>query len=469
LRQQLVTLDPKNPEYERKLGNSFMNVGAVYGSRRDFGEALKRTQQAIDIQQRLATAHPQDALYRRDLAKGLYNRALLENRAGRPADALRSCRQAMTLFQQLYDEQPRVIDFQGLAALTMRVVDEQAQQSGRIDDALAAFQQARQLTERLVQRNPLVSDYRAELAAILQHIADRTSDPEQALPYAVQAKDLLVQLVSDNPQAVQYRAQLADQWLGIGKLNLRLARTSEALAAFRQSLQASQALAAQDGNSETAQDAQARALDNIATAERAMPDHLTDARATYAQALAIYQSMAKKRPESPQVQEGLGRTFLNLGEVDDHLKQPDKALDEYRSAMEHQRKAVELAPQAVGFRDRLLGQCSELAGIHRQFGRTSDALAIGLEQKQLAKGNAQQLFDAARSLALTAAALGAPGTKLPDAKQAQREQAATAAIDALSEAIAAGLKDVPQRLANHDLRALDDIPKFRELLEKAGK
>jgi tetratricopeptide (TPR) repeat protein len=353
----------------------------------------------------------------------------------------------------------------------MRVVDELANQSGKTDDALAAFQQARQLTERLVQRNPLVSDYRAELAAILRRIAGRIHEPEQALQYHIQAKDLLVQLVHDNPQAVQYQAELAEEWLWIGKINLQLAHSPEALKAFQRSLETSQALATLDGNSEKAQDAVARALNNIAAVERDIPDHLPIARATYEQVLKIYQAMAEKQPASALVQEGLGRTYLNLGEVDDHLKKPEKALDEYSQAMVHQREAVELAPQATGFRERLLTQCGELAAIHRKYSRTSDALAIGIEQKRSAAGNALQLFEAARSLALTAAAIYAPPPRIQDNEQPGREriQAVNAAVEALRDAIAAGLKDVPKRLADPDLRSLNDAPAFRALRENTGK
>ena len=211
-------------------------------------------------------------------------------------------------------------------------------------------------------------------------------------------------------------------------------------------------MAKQDGDSETAQDAVARAFNNIAMVERSTPDRLPNALATYQQVLKIYQGLTDKRPASAKFQEGLARTYLNLGEVDDHLKKPDEAVAAYRSAMEHQRRAVELEPQDVGFRERLLAQCGELAAIHRRFSRPSDALAIGLEQKQLAAGNAQALFEAGRSLALTAAAIGTPDAKLPDDKQAERTRAASAAVEAIRDAIAAGLKDVPQRLSDPDLR-----------------
>jgi tetratricopeptide (TPR) repeat protein len=463
LRQKLVELDPKNPEYERKLANSFMNLGSVFGSRREFDEALKRVAQAIDIQQRLATDHPQEPIYRRDLAKAFYNRALLESRAGRPADALRSCQQALTKFRQLYDEQPRVIDFQGLAALTMRVADELSGQSGKAVDALPVFQQARQLTERLVQRNPLVGDYQAELAAILKRMAEQTADHDQSRQYHVQAKDLLVQLAHDNPQVVRYEADLAGEWLEIGRLELASAKSHDALAAFQRSLETSQAWAAQDGNSDLAQEAEAKALTNIGAVERNTPDLLPDALATYQQVLKIYQGLAAKRAADADIQEGLARTYMNLGLVNDASKKPDDALVAYRSAMEHQRRAVELAPRAPSHRQRLLKQGVELAALHREHGRTLEALEISLEQKQFAADNAEQLFEAARSLSLTAEAIGAADAKLPADKKAERTRAVNAAIDALRDAIAAGLKDVPQQLANPDLRSLHDAPAFREL------
>jgi tetratricopeptide (TPR) repeat protein len=458
LRQKLVTRAPNDLEYQRKLANSFMNLGAVDGAANRLPEALKSTRQAIELHQQLTTKEPNNPFFRRDLAKAYYNLALLERRAGRPADALASCRKSLALYQQLYDEQPQVIEFQGLLTFTTRLADELAQESGRNADALAAYDDARRLVAKLIERNPLSSEYRAELAVILRQIGQRTAEPDQSLEAYRQAKDIWTQLARDNPAVPRYQADLAAIWQEIGQVEQGRQHFAEALSAFEQVLAIDRQLAAQFPNVEF-QDALARAYTKVALIERALPDRLDAARAKLDEALKIYRALAASDAKNPAAHEGMSRTYVNLGLVADALKKPTDALEAYRQAIDEQRRAIELAPQVAGYRERLSKLYGELALIHRQVKRVSDAVAAGLEQQKLAAGNGPALIEAARSLVLTATAAQAIG---PD-QAPQVERARAAAVIALREAFALKAIDSQKLAADPDFASLQDRPDFQAI------
>jgi tetratricopeptide (TPR) repeat protein/tRNA A-37 threonylcarbamoyl transferase component Bud32 len=465
LRKKLTKRDLKNPEYQRKLASSFMNMGSLNGSRDKLEEAFSWLKQAIDLQRRLTVEHPLEAIYRRDLGKAFYNLALLQRRGGRAAEALASCRQALVIYQQLFDEQPKVIEFQGLIALTARVVDDLSSEAGKQQESLDAFEKSRQLVEQLIKHNPLVSDYQAELAVIVKRIAQLTADPEQSLAQYLAAKDILKQLAADNPRAFRYQADLASNWLDIGLLEKQRHQPDKALLAFEQSLEAARRWLALDAQSMAAGDSAAKAQSNSAMLIRAMPGRLPEALKTYEEVLKTYQLMATQHPSSPEPEEGLARSYLNIGLVSDNLARPAEARTAYEEAMKHQRRAVELAPQATEYRQRLLAQAGEVAALHRQFGRASDALAVGLAHKTLAAAHPEELLDAARSLALTAAAAGPDTPDLPAEKRALRQQAVDGAVGALREAKQAGLKSLERLRTDRDLQAIEKQPAFIELLE----
>jgi tetratricopeptide (TPR) repeat protein len=69
LRQHLVDRAPQELDYQRKLANSLMNLGAVYGPRNQLPEALEWTRRSIEMHQGLVNKDPNNAPFRRDLAK----------------------------------------------------------------------------------------------------------------------------------------------------------------------------------------------------------------------------------------------------------------------------------------------------------------------------------------------------------------------------------------------------------------
>jgi serine/threonine protein kinase/tetratricopeptide (TPR) repeat protein len=221
-------------------------------------DALETLQRGAEIWERLVRAYPQTIDFQSDLAGFYLLIGHLQRAFGQRREAVQTYQRAIAILQQLVCEQPDVADYRADLSSCYEILGLMAVLADRVEEAEQTLKQSLKLREKLVQEYPERSEFRLELANTYRELAtqvyaDRGSLVQEQLRRAGQ---LLNQLVADHPGIPVYEEQLA-------RLQMSLAE------------------------------------------QYALAGQLADAQVSSGQALAIFESLARKYPKSPHYRERL--------------------------------------------------------------------------------------------------------------------------------------------------------------------
>jgi tetratricopeptide (TPR) repeat protein len=302
LGQRIIMLLPNDtPPAERAYW--FNILGIRFTALGHPTDALRVTQEAVDIYGELAAAHPD--LYRPDLGSSLHNLGIAYYELGRPNDAVRVTQEAV------------VIDRANLARSLVRLCISFSS-VGRSAHALAAGQEAVEICRQLAADHP---DYRPDLASALHGLGiayyelDR---PNDALPLTQEAVEIYRELAGISPD--RYRPHLADSLAHLGICFSALDHPLDAL------------------------------------------DRPNDALPITQEAVEIRRELAAVSPD--RYRPDLARSLGNLGRLYFQLGRPAEALSVTHEAIEILRAltASSLGPPRLGF-PRLLNNLKEFSAI----------------------------------------------------------------------------------------------------------
>ncbi len=212
LREKLTRLAPNEAEPQRKLANSYMNLGILAAAGGDTATARRYAEQGQTLREQLLALLPDDVRLLDDSGKELYNLAKLALAEQQVGDAEQKLRAAIAIFRDRCDKSPADQGSRSRLAACYRLLGQtlaSAADESKLNEGFAAYQFALETIESLAADNPRVSAYQGELGAVhlelaAAHGAQRRLEPMlQALE---QARRLLEPLAPVEPR---YRRDFA--------------------------------------------------------------------------------------------------------------------------------------------------------------------------------------------------------------------------------------------------------------------
>jgi tetratricopeptide (TPR) repeat protein len=287
----------------RRLGFRLSDLG-----RR--AEALQATQESVEIYRHLADQHPDAFLP--DLAASLTNLGNALSEMGRRAEALQATQEAVDLYHRLAAQHPDA--FLPYLALSLNNLGIWLSEMGRRAEALQATQEAVDLYRRLAAQHP--DAFLPDLARSLNNLGSMLSAlgrREEALQATQEAVDLYRRLAAQHPDA--FLPDLAASLTNLGNRLSEMGRRAEALQATQEAVEIRRRLAAQRPDAFLPD--LARSLNNLGNRLSAL-GRWEEALQAAQEAVEIRRRLARQYPEAflPDLAESLGaygKALLGLG------------------------------------------------------------------------------------------------------------------------------------------------------------
>jgi serine/threonine-protein kinase len=416
--QEFIKQRQDDPRMQEELARAYGRVAYITDQIGSKKEALAAYQRGRAILQKLAVDQPNGAQLPEPLAEALAgscnNIAVLQRMLGDPGAALESFQQACAVLEPFRNRPGSTKLHEALAGtyVNLGVLKDQA---GEPTAALHCYEQARDLLGKLVQDQPTAPQLQRLLAGTWINIGvlqQRRGERAAALHSHAQAHDLAAKLVHDHPDVILFRNDLAQSQHNIGVV------TAEPTAAL-------QAL-------ERARDLRAE--------------------------------LVRSNPAVTQFRSDLAETYHSLAHNLSKLARPQEALAAYQQAITLQRVAVEKVPEMTQYRQRLSGHYHNLAELLRRLGCPGEAADASRECQKLWPHHSAELYQVACELARCVPLVGRGNPDLTPQEQAQRDQYANQALEALRQALVAGFRNLEQLQQDVDLDPLRSRDDFKKLL-----
>ena len=145
-----------------------------------------------------------------------------------------------------------------------------------------------------------------------------------------------------------------------------------------------------------------------------------------------------------------------------------RAVELDRKALDERRAAFDAAPRDIERRKALSEACSHLIATLQKSGRSTEAVAVALQRRDLWPGDPNELYNVACELALSVSATATAGTgpRPPAAVDAEaaRRTIADEAMETLGRSVMAGFPDARWMNKDPDLEVLHPRDDFRALV-----
>jgi eukaryotic-like serine/threonine-protein kinase len=219
LRLELVdaTPDPEERfEFDRLLASVDMNLGLLARRRSEFDESRTLLQKAQQLRQKVLPLRPKDPQFRRDLAKGWYNLANLAVDQNDAEAVATNVELAIRQLEELLTEKPDDLRDRYLLALCYRLqADLNAAlipvDQAKLVESIDAYNKARFAMQDLSERSPAVHRYRLELGQLLMNIGQLEAQQQHyndARLALEKAEAVFAKLVGEDPNREDFQTLL---------------------------------------------------------------------------------------------------------------------------------------------------------------------------------------------------------------------------------------------------------------------
>lgn len=440
------------------------DMAMAYGKAGGLAEQIGDEQQAIAYYRSACQAwrtriadEPDNVELRRNLAACQNSLAMLLSRSG---DADESRR----LLQEAYDTQRRLLaNEQGSSRLAVDIAVTHNnlgllfQQDGRADDALRHFQAAVAVLEPVAASTPAEESVLRGLAASYNNLSSAVelAEHERAVDAYEQAIAIQLRLLSGTPASIVYQSELARTYNNFGYLLSRMERWPAAEQNYVEAIRLQQALVkAAPLVVDFGRDL-AVSYNNLGMAQ-CKGGHLPQSESSFQAAIRLQQRLLEAQPTDGQLLSDQGNVYNNLGQLHDLQQRFAAAEAAYAHAVHHQRQALEQMPGNTRLRALLNRHFVNYAASLRSQNKHDAALRVVHERRNLWQGQPTGLQSVAVELATACRSMRS------GALETEREAYASAAVDALREALAAGMP--PDFLNASSLAEISDTAPFRQLL-----
>jgi serine/threonine-protein kinase len=464
--EKLAKANPSVTEYQADLASSHRFFGNAYHGSGEPTKALKSYQEACTLLEKLVLLHPTLSPVVCDLSGVYFDMGVLHGESGHRAEAIRAYQRSRELGENVVRASPDNLDHRYTLGVTLANLALLLEDEERYPEAVAAVQRAIEHQRLAAAKAPRVPHYRDALNRSLGNLAEvqkKRGRPEEALATLEEGRAFFAELVRADAHDPQLQSALAFSNIHIGNAHLGARKFADALAAFGQARALQEKLVAQ--HPQVAQFQAELAKTHAFTAEVYEANKQRDqALRFFERARTLRERLVKADPDNLDYRSELGGTLNSVGYTLARLHRFDEAAAVLRQGVEQQQLAFGKAPHVAKYRWALNRECGALADILRAAGQPAEAVVVTRKRLELWPDNPKELYAIAREVALAAARVGKDKAALSPAEQAERNQYADYAMEALRQARASGFQDSERLQKDKALDLLRQRADFQTLV-----
>jgi tetratricopeptide (TPR) repeat protein/tRNA A-37 threonylcarbamoyl transferase component Bud32 len=434
-------------------------------------EAEAASAHGRDAYARLAADFPANPEYAHELAQSHTDLGILFKSTGRPHEAEAEHRAALAVYRGLPPEFLARPELRRGRALSHNHLAILYKATGRPREAEAEYREALALQKQLVADFPGSPEFRWDLAQSYFNLSILCEDGErwpEAEAACREALALQKRLVDESPGNPEYRHELAGSYNGLGQALLRAGQAKAAAEAYGKALALHRQLTVEFPTRPDYRQELATSYNNLGILDY-QAGHPQEAEAAYREALPIHRRLADEFPAVPDYHNDLAAALVNFALLRRQQGQLDEARRLLLEAVPHHQAALRASPRHPTYRLFYRNNRLVLGDTLLQLGRHAEAAAVADDLARAAVRPAEDVFEAARTLA-RCVPLAEKDAKLPGVKQQELAKAyADRALALMRQAVAKGYKDVDRLKKDTDLDPLRKRDDFRRLLAELEK
>ena len=419
--EHLVEEEPRNFEYKRRLALSYNNLGLQLGKMGRPDEGLQLLRKAAELQAQLTLSAAENSELMSDVAATQSNLGIALGKSVGPTEAGRHLVESVQLQTEALQRSPHDPQAMRDLAAGLSNLAAQQQQQGELAAATESFHEAMVLREELLAASPSNQTYQSELAQAQNNYGyalSRSGEWAKAAEHYRDAIEFQQQLAAASPESQQHLRDLAVSYNNLGQVQMKLEMPRPAV------------------------------------------------EASFNSALQLQLKVLQLKPKDVATLSHLGGVYNNLAMLQEASGRAADAEGSFKSAIERQRQALDLAGEHQFIRQLLSKHYYNYAEHLAKQGEYASAREQAVHRRDLWPSNAALLLSAAEQLASIGQRAAIDGKLSEEAKRQASELAASAAVETLRTAIAAGL-ELP-RLKSPALASLASRADFKSLVKEAA-
>lgn len=331
-----------------------------------------------------------------------------------------------------------------------------------LDQARQNASEGKQIAERLYKHFPNSEEARLLMAQSFHTTAKieiKGGNYKGAEASLRSAQTIYEGLNRAKPRMTQYKRSLATVYGDLSTVEKQQKRPAEALKSEEQAVGHLRELAEQDGESRTDRLLLGHATFRLGEGYLEIKNYAAAARA-FDESRTQKRFLLGRRPSSTDTRADLARTCFLLGACLNNIKKHNEALLATDEAIENFRIVMQ-QPNAVSrYRKTLSSALGNRAITLRDLTRYTDAIAATEDRMKLWPDNSDELYDTALDFARTYNSLSGKAES-----DELRNRAVKSAIEALRQALEAGLPNLDQVRAEPIFAKIRQTDEFKELLK----
>jgi tetratricopeptide (TPR) repeat protein len=238
--EQLVLVQPDNPQYRRGLAATHGNMASAWFEARRFSDSLSANETARSQWQQLVREHPDMPEPRHEYGISCLNLGKLYDNMMRAEPALDMHREAVATLTKLVQDQPAVREYQASLALAHSYLGDLYSATGRPEQAEPELRRAESLWTEVSRKQSglpvalgrAMTD--ANIAGLLSHLKRQ---PQESLGWYDRAIQALEDILQVQPRYPNASLILARTLVGRADARARLQRYSESLSDWKRVLE----------------------------------------------------------------------------------------------------------------------------------------------------------------------------------------------------------------------------------------
>lgn len=419
--EQLVEEEPHNSKYKRRLALSYNNLGLQLGKMGYPDEEVQLLRKAAALQAQLTFSAEENPELLSDVAATQSNLGVALGKSVDAAEAARHLVESVRLQEAALDRSQHDPQAKRDLAAGLSNLGAQQQQQGKFDLATKSFHDAMFLREELLAAAPLNQTYQSELAQAQNNYGyalSRGGELKAAVEHYRHAIEFQQQLVAASPDSSQHRRDLAVSFNNLGQVQMELGE----------------------------------------------PHPMVES--SFNSALQLQLKALELKPNDAATLSHLGGVYNNLALLQDSAGRAAEAEANFKAAIARQRQALDQADKHPFVRQLLSKHYYNYAEHLAKQGQYASAREQATNRRDLWPSDAALLLSAAEQLAAISQRAALDGKLTEEAQRQASEAAASAAVETLRTALAAGL-ELP-RLKSPAFASLASRADFKSLAKTAS-
>jgi tetratricopeptide (TPR) repeat protein len=339
--------------------------------------------------------------------------------------------------------------------------------AGRVEALRLQFRVVQLQEKRLLEKrtDPLRQSDLANSYYNLAISLSQVGRNEESVKMFDKSRELREKTALENPAVNRLQAEWAESLMQLGRAQRAEGRFDEALRTFQQTRDIFYNLNQLDPQAHRYRREGARTDFHAAEVLRAMK-RFTDAIKVMERAAEVQRGLLKEDAETVDLHHDLAKTLsvLSVDLANQHREEDASRLVE--EGLKHERLAFGYGPQVWNYRWTLDSLLDTKGQLERNFGRLDKSAEATLERRKLWGGYGHELYRCGRDLSRDALAVGRGRPVLSEQEREERKKYQDLSLQALTEAVDCGYRDLKTLLTERFLEGVRGRPEFRALLER---